>query len=297
MPLGAIRRRRRDPRRPVEIINSPLSEAGVLGFEYGYSLDCPDGLVLWEAQFGDFVNVAQVIIDQFIVSAEDKWRRLSGLVLLLPHGFEGQGPEHSSARLERFLRLGAEDNIQVVEPTTPAQYFHVLRRQVLRRWRKPLVVMTPKSLLRQPECVSPLEDLTRGRYRRVIADPEFAADPKGAPPGRVLLCCGKIYYELLEARNQRQPTLPSCGSNSSSAAAIAVEKGPGTVRRRHARHLGAGRAAKHGGLVFFENAVRRAAVRAVPVHGSRPAGVGQAGDWFGQLPPLGAEGADRPRVW
>ncbi|HEV3024540.1 MAG TPA: thiamine pyrophosphate-dependent enzyme, partial [Pirellulales bacterium] len=128
---------------PVEIYNSPLSEAGVLGFEYGYSLECPDGLVLWEAQFGDFVNAAQVIVDQFIAAGEDKWQRLSGIVLLLPHGFEGMGPEHSHARLERFLTLAADDNIQVVQPSTPAQYFHVLRRQVKRCWRKPLVVMTP----------------------------------------------------------------------------------------------------------------------------------------------------------
>src|SRR5690606_13735943 len=130
----------------VEIRNSPLSENGVLGFEYGYSLDTPDGLVMWEAQFGDFANVAQVIIDQFTASAEDKWRRLSGIVMLLPHGCEGQGPEHSSARLERFLTLAAQDNLQIVYPTTPAQYFHVLRRQVVRPWRTPLVVFTPKSL-------------------------------------------------------------------------------------------------------------------------------------------------------
>ena len=149
---------------PVEIYNSPLSEAGVLGFEYGYSLDCPDGLVMWEAQFGDFCNAAQVVIDQFIVSAEDKWNRLSGIVLLLPHGFEGNGPEHSSARLERFLSLAAKDNIQVVNPTTPAQLFHCLRRQVLRVWRKPLIVMTPKSLLRHPKVVSTLDECADGKF-------------------------------------------------------------------------------------------------------------------------------------
>ncbi len=183
---------------PVEIYNSPLSETGVVGFEYGYSLDRPDGLILWEAQFGDFVNAAQVIIDQFLVSAEEKWRRLSGLVLLLPHGFEGQGPEHSSARLERFLDLAVNDNIQIVNPTTPAQYFHVLRRQALRRWRKPLVIMTPKSLLRHPQAVSPLEDLEKGRFRRILFD-------RATPPDRVLrvlLCSGRIYYELLRMQKE-----------------------------------------------------------------------------------------------
>ncbi len=186
---------------PVEIINSPLSETGVLGFEYGFSLDYPSALVLWEAQFGDFVNVAQVIIDQFIVSAEDKWRRLSGLVMLLPHGFEGQGPEHSSARIERFLEVCAEDNIQVVQPTTPAQFFHVLRRQAVRPWRKPLVVFTPKSMLRHPRAVSSLEELATGRFQRVIPDPVVT---RGAR--RVLLCSGKLYYELLERREQMKLT-------------------------------------------------------------------------------------------
>jgi len=171
----------------------------VLGFEYGYSLDCPDGLVMWEAQFGDFVNAAQVVIDQFIVSAEDKWNRLSGLTLLLPHGFEGQGPEHSSARLERFLLLAAKDNIQVVQPSTPAQLFHCLRRQVLRVWRKPLVVMTPKSLLRHPGCVSSLEDLAGGEFQRVIPDAS-GVDP--AEIRRVLLCSGKVAYELEKRRQE-----------------------------------------------------------------------------------------------
>jgi 2-oxoglutarate dehydrogenase E1 component len=185
---------------PVELCNSPLSEVGVLGFEYGYSLDCPDGLVLWEAQFGDFCNAAQVIIDQFLVSAEEKWRRLSGLVLLLPHGFEGMGPEHSSARLERFLELAVNDNIQVVSPTTPAQYFHVLRRQALRKWRKPLVIMTPKSLLRHPKVASGLAELEAGSFQRILADPEVP------PPAvrRVLLCSGKVYYDLLAAREARK---------------------------------------------------------------------------------------------
>ncbi len=185
---------------PIEIYNSALSEAGVLGFEYGYSLDWPDGLVLWEAQFGDFANAAQVIIDQFLVSAEDKWRRLSGLVLLLPHGFEGQGPEHSSARLERFLMLAAEENIQIVQPTTPAQHFHCLRRQVLRRWRKPLIVLTPKSLLRHPQATSPIQECASGRFRRILPD-RLAREP-GAPVDRVLLCSGKIYYELEQRREE-----------------------------------------------------------------------------------------------
>ena len=201
MPLSKISERQA----PVEIHNSPLSEIAVLGYEYGYSLDCPQGLVMWEAQFGDFCNVAQVIIDQFLVSAEEKWRRLSGLVLLLPHGFEGQGPEHSSARLERFLALCADDNIQVAQPTTPAQLFHLLRRQVLRAWRKPLIVMTPKSLLRHPRVASSLDELTDGGFQRILPDQPLApAGAKARAPSRVLLCSGKIYYELVEAREKLQ---------------------------------------------------------------------------------------------
>lgn len=186
---------------PIEIYNSPLSEAGVLGFEYGYSLGYPDALVLWEAQFGDFANAAQVIIDQFITSGEDKWGHLSGIVLLLPHGFEGQGPEHSSARLERFLTLAAENNIQVVIPSTPAQYFHALRRQAVRRWQKPLVLFTPKSLLRDPRVVSSLEDCAQGGFQRVIPDRQPGRD---GPPTRVLLCSGKVYYELASLREERK---------------------------------------------------------------------------------------------
>ncbi|HUY33195.1 MAG TPA: 2-oxoglutarate dehydrogenase E1 component [Pirellulales bacterium] len=190
---------------PVEIYNSPLSEAGVLGFEYGYSLDCPDGLVLWEAQFGDFINAAQVIVDQFIAAAEDKWQRLSGIVLLLPHGFEGMGPEHSHARLERFLALAADDNIQVVNPTTPAQYFHVLRRQVKRCWRKPLIVMTPKSLLRHPQAVSSLEECADGHFQKVIPDvptPARRDNEAGPRVERILLTSGKLYYELSQERER-----------------------------------------------------------------------------------------------
>ncbi|MEO1991111.1 MAG: 2-oxoglutarate dehydrogenase E1 component [Pirellulales bacterium] len=187
-----------DDQSQVEIYNSPLSEMGVLGFEYGYSLDCPDGLVMWEAQFGDFVNAAQVVIDQFIISAEDKWNRLSGLVMLLPHGFEGMGPEHSSARLERFLMLAAKDNIQVVQPTSPAQLFHCLRRQVLRVWRKPLVVMTPKSLLRHPACVSQLEEFVNGRFHRVVPD----AVVPSKDVRRILLCSGKVAFELEKRRQE-----------------------------------------------------------------------------------------------
>ncbi len=183
---------------PIEIYNSPLSEAGVLGFEYGYSLDWPDGLTIWEAQYGDFNNAAQVIIDQFIASAEDKWRRLSGLVMLLPHGFEGSGPEHSSARLERFLMLCAEDNMQVMYPTTAAQYFHLLRRQVLRRWRKPLVMMAPKSLLRNQQVSSSLDELANGEFQRVIPDTEVDAQKVQ----RVLLCSGKVYYDLISEREK-----------------------------------------------------------------------------------------------
>jgi 2-oxoglutarate dehydrogenase E1 component len=182
---------------PVEIYNSPLSEAGVLGFEYGYSLDYPDALVAWEAQFGDFVNAAQVIVDQFIASAEEKWRRLSGLVLLLPHGFEGMGPEHSSARVERFLQLCARDNLQIVYPTTPAQYYHALRRQGLRKWRKPLILLTPKSLLRHGDAVSSLAELGQGQFKTVLAD-AGAAEVK-----RILLCSGKIYYDLDGHRRRR----------------------------------------------------------------------------------------------
>ncbi len=183
------------------IYNSPLSEAGVLGFDYGYSLDYPSLLCLWEAQFGDFVNGAQTIIDQFIVSAESKWQRPNGIVLLLPHGYEGQGPEHSSARLERFLQACAEDNIQVCNLTTSAQYFHVLRRQMKRKFIKPLIIMTPKSLLRADFASSRAEEFTSGRFEEILPSPEVGSAGKIR---RVILCSGKVYYDLLNYRADKE---------------------------------------------------------------------------------------------
>jgi 2-oxoglutarate dehydrogenase E1 component len=182
------------------IYNSPLSEAAVLGFDYGYSLDYPKMLCLWEAQFGDFANGAQTIIDQFIVSAESKWQRPSGIVLLLPHGYEGQGPEHSSARLERFLQACAEDNIQVCNLTTAAQYFHALRRQMKRDFIKPLVIMTPKSLLRAKFASSPAEEFINGRFEEILRSPESGPDKVK----RIIFCSGKVYYDLLNYRMQRK---------------------------------------------------------------------------------------------
>jgi 2-oxoglutarate dehydrogenase E1 component len=185
-----------DQKEFLECIDSPLSEAAPLGFEYGYSRDFPERLVAWEAQFGDFANGAQILIDQFLGAAEDKWGQLSGLVLLLPHGFEGQGPEHSHARVERFLQLAARDAFQVCQPSTAAQYFHLLRRQMLRRWRKPLIVLTPKSMLRHPASASPLDTFARGEFLRVIAEARPEAD-------RILLCTGKIAHELRRERDRR----------------------------------------------------------------------------------------------
>ena len=183
-----------------QIYNSTLSEAGVLGFEYGYSRDYPEALVLWEAQFGDFVNVAQAVIDQFISAGEDKWGLLSGVGMLLPHGYEGQGPEHSSARIERFLQLAARDNFQICQPSNAAQYFHLLRRQALRKWRKPLVVFTPKSMLRHPDASSPIEDFTHARFLPVVPDAEVH------DASRILLCTGKIGHELEAERKKRANT-------------------------------------------------------------------------------------------
>ncbi len=184
-----------------EAIDSALSELAVLAFEVGYSFDTPDGLVMWEAQFGDFANGAQMIVDQFLTACEQKWSRHSGLVMMLPHGYEGQGPEHSSARLERYLVMCAEENMQVANCTTPASFFHLLRRQVIRRVRKPIVVMTPKSLLRHPLAVSTLEELAHGRFQPVIPELD-PIDPAGVK--RLVLCSGKVYYDLLRTRREAE---------------------------------------------------------------------------------------------
>ena len=183
-------------RAPFQVHNSPLSEAAALGFEYGYSVEVPRALVLWEAQFGDFVNSAQVIVDQFIVSGLSKWGQSSRLTLLLPHGYEGNGPEHSSARLERFMQLAAQENIRIVNPSTAAQYFHLLRRQALHPKGRPLVVLTPKGLLRLKQATSHLDELSRGSFKAILDDPRLDADQK-REVGRLILCSGKVYYDIV----------------------------------------------------------------------------------------------------
>jgi hypothetical protein len=276
----------------VEIENSPLSEVAALGFEYGYSLEYPEALVAWEAQFGDFVNAAQVIVDQFIVSAEQKWHRLSGIVLLLPHGFEGMGPEHSSARLERFLALGVDNNIQVANPTTPAQYFHLLRRQVLRRWRKPLIVMTPKSLLRHPQAVSTLDECASGGFRSVIAD----GAARGEKCARVLLCSGKIYYDLAKRREDE---------NRDDVEIVRVEELYPTPAEEIGSALGSapdgtpavwvpGGAGEHGRVAPSPALLRRDALRTLAALRRQPRPFREPGHGLGVEPPPRAAGARPP---
>ena len=191
-----------DGQAPFVVIDSLLSEEAVLGFEYGYASAEPNTLVIWEAQFGDFVNGAQVVIDQFIASGEVKWGRANGITLMLPHGYEGQGPEHSSARLERFMQLAADNNMQIVQPTSASQIFHVLRRQMVRMFRKPLIIMTPKSLLRAKDAGSPLAEFTKGEFKTVIG--EVSADVDAQKVRRVIACSGKVYYDLIKARAERK---------------------------------------------------------------------------------------------
>jgi 2-oxoglutarate dehydrogenase E1 component len=189
-----------DGQAPFVVIDSILSEEAVLGFEYGYASNDPNTMVIWEAQFGDFANGAQVVIDQFIASGEVKWGRVNGLTLMLPHGYEGQGPEHSSARLERFMQLAADTNMQIVQPTTASQIFHVLRRQMVRNVRKPLVIMTPKSLLRNKDATSPLSEFTRGGFQTVIGE---VKEIKAEKVKRLVVCSGKVYYDLVKKREER----------------------------------------------------------------------------------------------
>ncbi len=275
-----------------EVYNSTLSEAGVLGFEYGFSRDFPEALVLWEAQFGDFVNGAQVIIDQFISAGEDKWDLPSGVVLLLPHGFEGQGPEHSSARMERFLQLAAENNIQICQPSSAAQYFHMLRRQAMRPWRKPLIVFTPKSMLRNPLAGSPLADLTEAypRFLPVVPENEIGNGQ------RVLVCTGKIGHELREERTRRKDSSTAIVFSGStlSVSGRRIGGGIGAAHRRNC--LGAGRAGKYGRAFQCSAEIAKTGGRASRASGAAFA-ERESGDRIGEGARDGAEDADHSGVY
>ena len=253
-----------------EVRDSPLSEFGVLGFEYGYSLADPRTLVLWEAQFGDFANGAQSIIDQFIAAGEAKWLRASGLVMLLPHGFEGQGPEHSSARLERYLQLCAEDNMQVANCTTPANYFHILRRQMRRDFRKPLVLMTPKSLLRHKLAVSNAADFTGdSHFRRILSD---LNPPAEGETRRLVLCSGKLAYELMEARDAgRRPRRRDRPHRAALSLPVrAAGQAPEGDAQAAGRRLGAGRAEEQRRLDSSSSRCSRQCLAEAGFSGMRP---------------------------
>lgn len=237
---------------PFVVIDSILSEEAVLGFEYGYASNDPNTLVIWEAQFGDFANGAQVVIDQFIASGEVKWGRVNGITLMLPHGYEGQGPEHSSARLERFMQLSADANMQVVQPTTASQIFHVLRRQMVRHLRKPLIIMTPKSLLRNKDATSPLSEFTKGSFQTVIPEQNEAIEKKADKVKRVIACSGKVYYDLVKKREEKEADdvviLRVEQLYPFPHKAFAAE--PEEVPERHRHRVVPGRAAEPGRLVL-----------------------------------------------
>ena len=252
---------------PLELHNSPLSELATLGFEYGYSAAAPEALVLWEAQFGDFINGAQVIVDQFLSSGLSKWGLTTRLTLLLPHGYEGQGPEHSSARLERFLQLAAEGNIRVANPTTPAQYFHLLRRQARRDRQRPLIVMTPKSLLRLPQASSRLEDLSEGRWHPVLDDPWAAEHTEEITPGRALHREGLLRSAVGGREGVRTAGRRWFGWSSSTRSLDRGASDAGAVPAAGGARVGAGGAAEHGRL----DAISRPSCRSWPPTGSMSA--------------------------
>ena len=279
-----------DKQAPFVVIDSLLSEEAVLAFEFGYASSDPNTLVIWEAQFGDFVNGAQVVIDQFIASGEVKWGRANGLTMMLPHGYEGQGPEHSSARLERFMQLSADTNMQVVQPTTASQIFHLLRRQMVRAFRKPLVIMTPKSLLRNKDATSPMSEFTKGEFRTVI--PELDATIDGTKVKRIIACSGKVYYDLVKKRAERKAT---------DVAIIRVEQlypfphkafagRDEEVPERGRHRVVPGRAAEPGRLVLRAALHPREHARRPEARLRRPSGLGIAGR---RLRPPAPGAADR----